>query len=601
MDWVVLGKVVPDADRVGYDEERRTLRRTGVELFLNPFDQRAVRIALDLRAPGERVTLVSMGPPEAAAALREPLALGVDRAILITDPALAGSDTLATARVLAAAVRQLNAPLLLTGRWSTDAETGQLPAQVAALLARPFRPAARRIERVDAARLRVVSDTESGWEQVTVALPAVVAVGEKIAALRKASEAQKSEVPMESVERWDLGALGLAPRDVGPLGSPTSVASVTLIAPRRTPILFEEGTESERVARFLGWLTGREPVRGPAAASAAGDRGRPIRLLVSASTGGMDPGAPALAADLAKSGFGGTLELVWVGRPPTTEERGALGSVGPVSILRIPAEGIVDERRAATAIGATLGDPPVPDGIVFPSTEFGRAVGGRLAATLGLGLTGDAIAIRVDPSGGLTGIKPAFGGRYDAEIRHSVAPALFTLRPSGGPRPAPGAPAPVRDRPVDLPPSSYLLESTGTEVDATSTRLEEAALLVAAGLGVGGPEGVQELGALAERWGAALGASRKVVDAGWLPRQRQIGLTGRSLAPRLALLVASSGRPNQTIGYRRAGTVVLLSQDREAAAAAEVDAAIIGDWRALTGELDRQGAERLRAFATVAR
>ena len=96
MDFAVLIKVVPDVEKMRYDPDRKTMIREGSELFINPFDQRAVRVALDARRPGELVTVVSMGPPSAEAALQETLALGADRAVLLTDRQLAGSDTLVT-------------------------------------------------------------------------------------------------------------------------------------------------------------------------------------------------------------------------------------------------------------------------------------------------------------------------------------------------------------------------------------------------------------------------------------------------------------------------------------------------------------------------
>lgn len=267
-------------------------------------------------------------------------------------------------------------------------------------------------------------------------------------------------------------------------------------------------------------------------------------------------------------------------------------------MLHTPAAGRVGESEVATAIAARLGDAPTPDGMVFPATDFGRAVAGRLAATLGLGLTGDAIEIHAGSGGRLIGVKPAFGARFVAEVATRVAPALFTLRAGDVSDSALGAAATVRTLPVTLPPSPVVFENEGTEVESGFPDPAHARLVVGIGQGVGGPDGVATARRFAVGWGAAVGGSRKVVDAGWLPRQLQIGLTGRSVAPRLALLVASSARPNQVIGYRRAGTIVLVTNDAAAAAKADVDAAIIGDYVAILTELDRQGAAQLRSVST---
>src|SRR5579863_1123181 len=135
MRIAVLVKVVPALENVRFDPERKTMVREGIEQFLNPFDARALRVALELRRAGETVHVLSMGPPAARAVLAESRALGADRATLVTDPRLAGSDSLVTARVLARALDGAGpTDLVLAGKWTTDSETGQVGPQVAGLL-----------------------------------------------------------------------------------------------------------------------------------------------------------------------------------------------------------------------------------------------------------------------------------------------------------------------------------------------------------------------------------------------------------------------------------------------------------------------------------
>lgn len=598
MDWTILGKAVPDADEAGVDLAERRLRRDGVELFLNPFDQRAVRVALDRRAAGDRVTLLSMGPPSAMPAFRDALALGVDRVILLSDARLAGSDSLATARALAQAARRLDARLVLAGRWSTDAETGQVPAQVAGLLGRPFLAAARALDAVEPARVIATVDTESGWARLSAPLPAVVSVGEKIAPLRKPTEAERNAVDLERVERWGLEELALDPSEVGAAGSPTVVARLHEVARRRTPRLFAEGSAADRVRGALEFLAARAAPHAAARAVTPTPRATlAVRGLVSGPAGSVDADGVAVLAQVAATLPGSHREGIAIGPAPDPEALASVARAGVERILHVPAEGYIDERRAATAIAATLGDAPTPSALVFPATEFGRAVGGRLSATLGLGLTGDAVELRARSDGAPVGLKPAFGGRYLAEVEHTVLPALVTMRVTEVPPLAGAARASLRRRTVTLPPPSVVLEAQGVEIDPGDTDPRSARLVLGVGLGVGGPEGVRLVRAQAERWGAAVGASRKVVDAGWMPRQRQVGLTGLSIAPELALLVASSARPNQVVGYRRAGTLGVLTNDIEAARRADVDLALIGDYAELLAELDRQGTAWLRSVA----
>src|SRR5438477_7832480 len=127
MQIVVAIKQVPESEELRYDPATRTLVREGVTSVINPFDKRSLTEAVRLRSlHGGTITAISMGPPRAREALVECLGRGVDRAVHISDPALAGSDTLATARTLAAALRRLHFDLLLFGKEATDSETGQV-------------------------------------------------------------------------------------------------------------------------------------------------------------------------------------------------------------------------------------------------------------------------------------------------------------------------------------------------------------------------------------------------------------------------------------------------------------------------------------------
>src|SRR5438270_8999554 len=138
MKIICLIKQVPRPDAIAFDEETKSLKREGVPLILNPFDARAVAEALRLRdAAGGEVIVMTMGPPQAEEALRECLGLGADRCIHLSDRAFALADTIGTSRTLALALRKEGCDLVLCGRKTLDAETWQVPPEVAAFLARP--------------------------------------------------------------------------------------------------------------------------------------------------------------------------------------------------------------------------------------------------------------------------------------------------------------------------------------------------------------------------------------------------------------------------------------------------------------------------------
>src|SRR5262249_39821444 len=147
MRVAALVKQVPRFEEMAMGPDGR-LQREGLDLELNPYCRRAVTKAVELaRATGGTATIFTLGPPPAGASLREALAWAADDGVLITDPAFAGSDTLATARALAAALRREGPfDLVLLGRNSVDADTGQVPPAIAQLLDMPFAASVRRLD-----------------------------------------------------------------------------------------------------------------------------------------------------------------------------------------------------------------------------------------------------------------------------------------------------------------------------------------------------------------------------------------------------------------------------------------------------------------------
>src|SRR5712664_1435242 len=172
MRIVVCVKWVPALGSLRFDPETRRLVREGVPGEVSSFDLRALGAAVALRAVhGGEVVALSMGPPGARDGLVECLALGADRALHLLDPLLAGSDTLATARALAAVLAREKPDLALFGRASTDAETGQVGPEVAEMLDLPQVTGARRLEIDPAGTFTAERETDEGFETVTGALP----------------------------------------------------------------------------------------------------------------------------------------------------------------------------------------------------------------------------------------------------------------------------------------------------------------------------------------------------------------------------------------------------------------------------------------------
>src|SRR5438477_626128 len=214
MKIAVCVKQIPEGSR-RIDPETKRLNRSG-EGALNPFDAHAVEAALRLKdAGGEgEIVLVSMGPPKAQDALRKALAMGADRAVLISDDAAAGADLVATSLVLAKALERESADLILFGQQAGDSDGAVLPAAVADRLRLPVVTQAAEVTHADG-RLSIKRQTEFGYDVIEAPLPAVIAVSDAINEPRypslKGIMGAKSK-PQETVSLADLGVDGVESR-----------------------------------------------------------------------------------------------------------------------------------------------------------------------------------------------------------------------------------------------------------------------------------------------------------------------------------------------------------------------------------------------------
>jgi electron transfer flavoprotein beta subunit len=243
---VVCVKQVVDTEadkRLNPDSWR--LDRSG-ENILNPYDEYAVEEALRLKEThGGDVIVLCMGPEEAADAVRKALAMGADQAIMITDPALAGSDASGTAYALAEALKNVDPDLLLFGTKSTDAETGHVPAAVAEQLDLPLLSALSKVE-LAGTTLTVHRETDEGYVAYECPLPAVLAVAKGINEPRYPSMKGIVTAKKKPLEIKDVASLGLDPARLGLVGAKTRVLAARSPEPRKAGIKIEDDGEGAR-------------------------------------------------------------------------------------------------------------------------------------------------------------------------------------------------------------------------------------------------------------------------------------------------------------------------------------------------------------------
>lgn len=251
MKVVVCVKQIPDpADPGEMDPATKTLKRDA-KLILDESDSYGVEMALQLVEDGGEVILVSMVPNNQVTGLRTALAMGADGAIIISDEALAGSDALGTAKVLAAAIKRAEPDLVLTATESSDGYTGTVPAQIAELLGMPSVTFAKEIAVADGA-VRVKRQTEMGYDDVTCPLPCLVSVTAGVVEPRYPSFKGIMAAKSKPVDELTIADLGISADTVGWAGGRQEITNIELAPTREAGEIFvDEGDGHERIIRYL--------------------------------------------------------------------------------------------------------------------------------------------------------------------------------------------------------------------------------------------------------------------------------------------------------------------------------------------------------------
>ena len=231
MHFLVCLKQVPDTSEVRIDPATNTLMREGVPSIINPYDAHALEEAIRLKEKfGGKVTIISMGPPQAKEALKKAMSFGADRAILLSDRAFAGSDSLATAYILTVAIQRINETdpidIVFAGKEAIDGDTAQTGPGIAQRLNFPQLTYVIKIRDVADGWVTVERKLEGGREIAKAQLPALLTVEKELNELRYASLPNMMKAAAYEPEVWDAKSLPYDAAQMGLKGSPTSVARI---------------------------------------------------------------------------------------------------------------------------------------------------------------------------------------------------------------------------------------------------------------------------------------------------------------------------------------------------------------------------------------
>jgi electron transfer flavoprotein beta subunit len=255
MKIIVCVKQVPDAKDVRLDPKTNTMAREGVESIMNPYDRHALEEAVAIKEKqGGTVTVITMGPPQAEAVLRDGIACGADDGVLISDRAFAGADTWATSYTLAKAVQTIgHFDLILCGKQAIDGDTAQVGPGLACRLQVPFATCIQKTRSVSADAIVVERMMDDGFDVLCLPLPALITVVKDINEPRVASLKGKMRAKKAEILQLSATDIGADPQCIGLAGSPTQVVRVFPPEPRGNRKVFS-GNVTEQVDQLVACL-----------------------------------------------------------------------------------------------------------------------------------------------------------------------------------------------------------------------------------------------------------------------------------------------------------------------------------------------------------
>ena len=256
MKIVVCVKQVPDVAEIRIDEVKHTLIRSGVPSILNPFDEFAVEEALRIREKsGGDVTVISMGPLQAKETLSKCLAMGADRAILLSDPKFAGADTWATSKTLAMTIQKIGFDVVLCGMKAVDGETSQVGPEIAELLGIPHVSYVKRVEINNDGRSLVAERmTEQGHQLIRSSIPCLLTATKALNVPRIPTLLSQMAAKKKEIEIFTADSIGAQKDQVGLPGSRTHVLKVFTPNLRTGECKILQADDKDAIPQLLGLL-----------------------------------------------------------------------------------------------------------------------------------------------------------------------------------------------------------------------------------------------------------------------------------------------------------------------------------------------------------
>jgi len=626
---VVCVKHVPDATDIRFDPITLNLIREGVPSIVNPFCLNAIEEAVRLKEKlGATITAVAMGPLQAQEGLREALAMGVDKAIMVSDREMAGADTLATSYTLwksiATIANENPFDLILTGKVAIDGETGQVPPGLAVRFNIPIISNVTKIEKLDPQSKTIVVKHrfDDGIETVQAKLPAVLTITEEANKPRKFTIEGMLKAERTKIEVWNKDKIQADPNLLGLKGSPTIVKKVFPPPGRKQGEIFDGTNDPQGASR---WLTQRligAHVLGKGrldTATSVSQASNGNNVITKAAGNGKYGEVWIFVEHLHGRSIQVPWELLGEGRRLANIYGTKLGALvighnvghlakeafvhGADKVYLVEDERLEDYRTQPYAVAMEeVVRKFKPEALLVGGTVRGRDLAGSAATFLETGLIADCTGLDIDlETGTFMGTRPDYGGNLMSTI---ICPKQRPTMASVRPRVMKSLPVDerrdgeiVRVEP-NLKPDDLNTEVTEfVPIERVGIRLEDAQIIVSGGRGLGSAKNLALVEELANVLHAQVGASRAAVRAGWIGSDHQVGQTGLTVRPRLYVAVGISGAIQHIVGIMNADYIVAINRDPEAPIFKMANFGVVGDLfkivPALMDELKKAGLAEL--------
>lgn len=587
-------KQVPDADDLRIDPVTNNLVREGVPAIVNPPDLHAIEEAVRIKEKyGAEVVVITMGPPQAESALREALAMGADKAYLITDRAMAGADTWATSYTLHKAIKKIGgADLYIFGRRAIDGETEQVGPQTAKWLGIPAVGYVSKIEELDfeKRKITVVRTTEFDEEVVEVPLPVVITVNETINKPRQPDIISIIKSKLAPVYRLSKDDIGAEPNKIGLAGSPTKVIKVHPPPKTRNPEIFK-GKDPREAANWViekikASLFVKEEITSYQKPNPVTKVEREIWVYVDHIAGEPNPASWEIMAEARRIAdlMSTSLGAVVIGANLAEEAI----SYGADKVYQVKTSITRYDNDIYTRALSSLIKKYKPEAIFFPGTKNSRELASTTAIEVDTGLAADCTSFDVDSKGILYATRPDFGGKeMSTIICPNHKPYMITVRA--------GVFKPLQKTRRTGEIIEEKLDNETTRFKVLSYRklekrnvLTEADIVIGVGRGIKSPENIKLAEELASVLGGVVGVTKPLADMGWYPKERQIGQTGNTIRPKLYIALGISGAVQHLVGISGAKRIIAINIDPEAPIFENCDYGVVGDLFEIVPEIIRR-------------